>query len=66
MLAYIIPYSDNPKVGTISHWLLGLALLDKVVSIVLAIFLLTPFWVAVRGKAILKIACIGNSVLGKT
>ena len=44
---------------------LGLALSHKAMSILLAIFVLTPFWVAVRGKAILKIACIGNSVLGK-
>ena len=45
---------------------LGLALSHKAMSIVLAIFVLTPFWVAVRGKAILKIACIGKLRTRKT
>ena len=30
-----------------------------------AYFSITPFGVAVRGKALLKFACIGHSVLGE-
>ena len=44
---------------------LAFALSDKLMSILLPIFFITPFGVAVRGKASLKIACIGHSVLGE-
>ena len=43
----------------------SLRVLDKIMSILLPIFCITPFGVAVRGEASLKIACIGHSVLGE-
>ena len=44
---------------------LAFALSDKLMSILFPIFCITPFGVAVRGKASLKIACIGHSELGE-
>ena len=44
---------------------LAFTLSDKLMLILLPIFLITPFGVAARGKASLKIACIGHSVLGE-
>ena len=44
---------------------LAFELSDKLMSIVLPIFCITPFGVAVRCKASLKIAYIGHSVLGE-
>ena len=44
---------------------LAFALSDKLMLILLTMFCITPFGVAVRGKASLKIACIGYSVLGE-
>ena len=44
---------------------LAFAFSDKLMSIVLPIFCITPFGVAVRGKALLKIACSGHSVHGE-
>ena len=44
---------------------LSFVLSGKLMSILLPIFCITHFGVAVRGKASLKIACIGHSVLGE-
>ena len=44
---------------------LAFILSDKLMSFLLPIFCITPFGVAVMGKASLKIACIGHSYSGK-
>ena len=44
---------------------LASALSDKLMLSFVAHFCITPFGVAVRGKASLKIACICHSVLGE-
>ena len=50
---------------TLWHCCLAFALSYKLISILLLIFCIARFWVAVRGKAFLTIACIGHSVLGE-
>ena len=44
---------------------LAFALSDKLMSMLLPIFFITPFGVAVRDRASLKIACVGHSALGE-
>ena len=43
-------FGEHYKVGYDTVFL-ALALSDKIMSILLPIFFITPFWVAVRGKA---------------
>ena len=57
-------FGDHYNVGYDTVFL-AFALSDKLMSIVSPIFCITPFGVAVRGKASLKIACICHSVLGE-
>ena len=52
------------KTGVTSH-LFSLGAFTKITVNFVVHFCVTPFGVAVRGKASLKIACIGHSVLGE-
>ena len=64
MLALVIPYSEY-IIREAMKLLFGLRAFRKINVNFVALFCITPFGVAVRGKASLQIACIGHSVLGE-
>ena len=61
LLALVIPYSGNPKIRCDTVFSLGPFNINK--SQCRCPYVVTPFGVAVSGKASLEIACIGHSVL---
>ena len=61
LLALAIPYSGDPNVRYDAVYSLGPFNINK--SQFRCLYVVTPFGVADRGKALYKIACIGHSVL---
>ena len=63
LLALVIPYSGDPKVGLRYDTIFSLGPFNINKSQFRCLYVVTPFGVAGRGNASREIACIGHSVL---